>query len=82
MIEFWVQANDESNTHKPRRYTQLLCLNFENLLHSDQPVEVKLTLDGTNWITERLLPGVSKQVLEIKDLKPGIMAYDYHILAP
>jgi drug/metabolite transporter superfamily protein YnfA len=82
MFEFWIQADDESNTHKPRRYTQTLCLYFENLLHSGQAVEIKLTLDGTNWLTERLLPGVSRQVLEIKDVKPGTLAYDYRILAP
>jgi hypothetical protein len=82
MIEFWVRANDEPNTHKVRRYTQILCLQIENLLPSDQPVDVKLTLDGTNWVNERLLPGMSRQVIEIKDVKPGIMAYDYRILAP
>jgi hypothetical protein len=82
MIEFWVQAEDEANTHAPRRFTQILCLTLENLLHSGQPIDVKLTLDGTNWITERLLPGVSKQVIEIKDLKPGVLAYDYRILPP
>lgn len=80
MMEFWVQATDEANTHSPRRYTQVLCLLFENL--TPDPVEVKLTVDGTNWVTERLSHGVSKQVLEIKDVMPGTLAYNYHILAP
>lgn len=80
--EFWVGADEEPNTYRPRRYTQMLRLHFENLLPFDQPVEVKLTLDGTNWITERLLHGASRQLVEIKDVKPGVMAFDYRILAP
>lgn len=81
MTEFWIKSNDESNTHKPRRYTQTLQLHFENLLPSDQPVEIKLTLDGTNWINEQLVHGATKQVIEIKDISQGVQAYDYRILA-
>lgn len=82
MTEFWILANDEGNTHKPRRYTQTLRLHFENLLPAGQAVEVKLTVDGTNWRTEKLLSGTSRQVAEIKDISPGTQAYDYRILAP
>jgi len=78
-----VQANDEPNIHRPRRYTQSLRLSFENLLPAPQDVEVKLTLDGgTSWISEKLSHGVSKQVAEIRDAKPGIAVYEYRILAP
>jgi hypothetical protein len=79
MTEFWLRANDEDNTHIPRRYTQVLRLHFENLIPAD--VEVKLTLDGTNWLTERMLPGTRRQVIEIKDLKPGATVFNYRITA-
>jgi len=82
MKEFWIQADTEPNTHRPRRYTQLLCLQFENLLPSDQAIDIKLTLDGTNWITERFLHGTSRQVAAIKDAKPGDVVFDYRLMAP
>jgi hypothetical protein len=82
LMSYWVKANDEPNTHTPRRYTQLLTLHFENLMSSGEPVEVKLSLDGTNWVTERLDHGVLRQVAEIADIKPGSRAYDYRLLAP
>jgi hypothetical protein len=82
LVEFWVQANDEANAYTPRRYTQELTLEIENVIPSDRAVEVKLTFDGTNFITEQLAHGVSRKVLHLKDLKPGTMAFDYRIMAP
>lgn len=82
MTEFWIKADDEPNTHKPKRYTQTLRLHFENLLPGNSAVEIKLTTDGTNWTTLRLAPGASKQAVEIKDIPPGTQAYDYRVLAP
>jgi hypothetical protein len=82
LVDTWVRADDESNTHTPRRYTQILTLEFENLMPSDRPVEVKLTLDGTTWLSEQLPHGTSKQVAEIKDIKPETMAFDYKIMGP
>jgi hypothetical protein len=82
MTEFWVLADDEPNTHQTRRYTQSLSLHFANLLPSSQEVQVKLTTDGTHWITERLSVGQSKKVFEFKDVKPGIQLFEYRILGP
>lgn len=82
LLEFWVLAEDEPNTHTTRRYTQSLTLEFENLLVAGTPLEVKLTTDGTNWLPDQLPPGRSKQVLELKDIKPGVQCFDYRLLSP
>ena len=62
MTEFWVRANDEDNTHTPKRYTQVIRWQFENLLTSNQDIEIRYTLDGTNWLTQRLTHGSCRQV--------------------
>lgn len=82
MSDFWVVGTTEPNTHTTRRYTQRLSLVFENLLPSAQEVEIKLTIDGTHWITEKLSLGESRQVAEFKDIKPGIQLFDYRIIIP
>jgi hypothetical protein len=82
MTEFWVLADDEPNSHVTRRYTQRLTLHFENLLPVSRDIQVKLTTDGINWITERLSLGQTKKVAEFKDIKPGIQLFEYRILGP
>jgi hypothetical protein len=82
VTEYWLQADDESNVHRPRRYTQWLSLHFENLTNSGQTVSVKVSRDGTSWATEQLHHGVSKQVLEVRDVKPDEIAFDFRILKP
>jgi hypothetical protein len=78
--ETWVCANDEDNFYAPRRYTQIVRVQFENLLPSNQNVEVKFTVDGREWI-EQLTTGSHKQVLTIKDVKPGTVAFNYRFMA-
>jgi hypothetical protein len=82
VTEYWLQADDESNVHRPRRYTQRLSLHFENLTNSGQTVSVKVSRDGTSWVTEQLDHGASKQVLEVRDVKPDEIAFDFRILKP
>lgn len=79
LMEFWVKGDDEPNSHKPRRYTQVLTLEFENLLGPEHPVAVKLTENGQDWITEQLPSGRTRQVLEVKDKKPGESVFDYRL---
>jgi len=81
-MERWVQAEAEPNAFTPRRYTQLLQVQFENLLGGDQEVNVKFTEDGTNWKTERLSQGTLREVARLEDCKPRVQAFDYRILAP
>jgi hypothetical protein len=82
LSEFWLRANDEDNTHTPKRYTQVMRWLFENLVSSNQDIEIKYTLDGKNWVSQRLTHGGCGQVIELKDLKPGEVAFNYRILAP
>jgi hypothetical protein len=80
LFEYWIAADDEPNTHTTRRYTQALTLEIENVMGAGQALGVKLTIDGTNWVTEHLPPGISKQVLELKDIKPGVSVFDYRLI--
>jgi hypothetical protein len=82
VTEFWVRADEEANVHRPRRYTQLLTLHFENLISSGQTVALKVSRDAANWVTEQLPHGTSKQVIEVRDVKPDEIAYDFRILKP
>jgi hypothetical protein len=79
-VESWVRANTEPNTHKPVRYTQVLLMEFENLL--DHEVVIKFSIDEATWETERFPPGSAKKFVEIKDVNPGKVALDYRIQAP
>jgi hypothetical protein len=79
-MEYWVRADDESNTHTTRRYTQTLVLKFENLTTS--AVKIHLCLDGIQWMTEQLPAGAVKKVTELNDIKPQTVAYNFKILAP
>lgn len=82
LMEFWIRADDEPNTHVPSRYTQSLTLLFENWVPAEHQVAIKVSVDGgTTWIDEQLPHGKSKKILELKDLAPGKEVFDYRILA-
>jgi hypothetical protein len=83
MTEFWVNADTEENTHKVRRYTQTLTLNFENLLSDVRPVKIEYTLDGTKWGSLEIPHGGSNQIAVFQELKPdGSVVFNYRIMAP
>jgi hypothetical protein len=82
VTEYWIKAEDEPNVHRPRRYTQRLTLGFENLTNSGQTVALRISRDGASWITEQLPHGASRQVLEVRDVKPDEIAFDFRILKP
>ncbi len=82
-VEFWTKANEEENNHKTRRYTQLLRLEFENLIISPEPVKIRLNhRDNPAPCDIYIAHGESKQVLELRDVLPGIDAYNYWIVTP
>jgi hypothetical protein len=81
LIEHWVLARTEPTTHRPIRYTQSLSVTFDNQLDSDVVIEYK-TLDATDFFHERVPAGRAKKVIEIKDLTPGDVVFDYRILPP
>ena len=80
--EYWILADDESNIHKPKRYTQHLQLHFENLTSAKQDVTLKIITRGNRSETLQLGPGKVRKALEILDIKPGEQAYDFRILKP
>jgi hypothetical protein len=79
-LAFWVRANDESNTHTPQRYTQLMSLIFEN--HLPRPVSIRVRYGTGKDETLSLGAGVAKKALELRDLTPNQIVYDYVILSP
>jgi len=78
-VDFWVQAETEENKHRPKRYTQVLKFQFENLLASGRPVDVLFTIDGADWLTVRLEHGHVKQVAELTDVHPGVVAFNFKL---
>jgi hypothetical protein len=78
--EHWLQATIEPNIHRPKRYTQLLTLHVENLTIPGQTVTVKLSRDGTSFEDFQLPPNKSLKLLEVKDVAPGQLAYDFRLL--
>jgi len=79
LMDYWVRANEESNTHTTRRYTQNLTLTFENLI--PRSVNLTLNLGGDQWISEQLPSGASKRVAVLNDIWPQTVAYNYKLLA-
>jgi hypothetical protein len=83
LLKFWIAAEEEANTHSPKRYTQLLHLSLENLTKFPKPIKVKLTRMGaTDPEIIELPSGECKLVLEVKGVPPGVQAYDFRVLAP
>jgi hypothetical protein len=80
--EHWLQAVDEPNIHRPKRYTQLLTLFIENLTIPAQNLVIQFSQDGTNFDDRPLAPSKSLKLLEVKDVEPGQLAYDFRILKP
>ncbi|MDA9453720.1 hypothetical protein XI06_22260 [Bradyrhizobium sp. CCBAU 11434] len=80
-VDFWIQAESEENKHRPKRYTQVLKFQFENLISPGRPVDVLFTTNGTDWLPVRLEPGQVKQVVEITDVNPGMVAFNFRLRA-
>jgi hypothetical protein len=79
-VEHWLQAATEPNTEKPKRYTQLLTLSFENLTVPPHNLIIRLSRDGIRFHEYQLLPNQALPIFEIKDIGPGELAYDFRIL--
>jgi hypothetical protein len=80
LMEYWVQADTEANTHTTRRYTLSLALEIENL--TPDAVNIEISFDDAHWINEQIPSGAMKRLGELSDIKPGARAYNYRILAP
>lgn len=82
-VEFWALADQEPNSHAPRRYTQSLKLQVENICGLPGPVKIKFTQNGGNtWNFIDLAQGELKDVLEARDLLPKAEVFDFRVLAP
>jgi hypothetical protein len=82
MTEMWISADTEPSTHSPRRYTQAISLEIQNLCQNGSNVKVALTSGGLNRTTVELAYGESRTVLKAANIQPGVDAYDYRVLAP
>jgi hypothetical protein len=78
--EHWLQAATEPNIWKPKRYTQLLTLSFENLTVPAHNLIISLSQEGICFHDYQLLPNQALPAFEIKDIGPGELAYDFRIL--
>jgi hypothetical protein len=78
--EHWLEAENEPNIHRPKRYTQLLTLFMENLTTPGHSLVIRLSRDGTRFDDHQLPPNKSLKLLEVKDVEPGQLAYDFRIL--
>jgi hypothetical protein len=82
MTEIWISADTEPNTHSPRRYTQSISLEIQNLCQNGSNVKVALVSGGSNRTTVELAYGESRTVLKAANIEPGVDAYHYRVLAP
>ncbi len=78
----WVRADDEVNSHEPKRFTERLTVDVENRLLTHQPVKVRLFVEGKEPQEFEIESAGLKRVYEAQDLRPGAIAYDLRILAP
>lgn len=82
-VDFWALADDEPNSHSPKRYTQVLRLLIENTCDLPQPVKIKFTTDGgTSWNYIDLSHGECKPIVQVRDVRPGAEAFDFRVLGP
>ena len=81
LAEYWVGADEESNTHTTIRYNQLLTVDFESEISG--PVTIRATQDGKEWTDFKLArPGDKKRAIALSGLVPGTQAYDFRLMAP
>jgi hypothetical protein len=80
-VEHWMRADDESYEHTTRRYTQLINLSFENLVSNESPVKIRIKpSNGPREIEIR--QGESKAVLTLRNINPGVAAYEFYVMSP
>lgn len=79
-VQFWVSANEEGISHFPRRYTQNLRLEVENLINIDHSLKLSLIKnEGTEPDIIYLGQGECRALLEEADIKPNSRAYELRI---
>jgi len=78
-LEVWVVANTEANTYTPARYTQKTVLEVENNLHDGRNIVLKLQDQAGVTHDFVVAAGETRRLLEVSDLPPKKMVYDFRI---
>jgi hypothetical protein len=82
LVEHWTEAEKETNDHRPRRYTQAIRLNIENLVNLPAtPIQVS-TDNGAHWDTVDLPSGQTRPILQLSEVPPGNVVFRMRILPP
>jgi len=80
LVEYWGKANEEPHSLSPKRYNQLITLEFENL--TGIAVTIQVSEDGKKPTDLVLAPGELRRALTLRDVFPNKEAYEFRVMAP
>jgi hypothetical protein len=80
--EAWVKEGDETNDHRPRRFTRTVRLDIQNLV-GEASGRIQISTDGGKyWDTPSLPLGETRRILDLEDVPAGKVAFRVRVLPP